>query len=64
MTFKKRVRINVATSVKGIKTYDVTVELEGEEEDGEIKLDWVALAASDELVAELDQRYPPGGIEG
>jgi hypothetical protein len=48
----KRYRINVSTSVKGIKTYDCTVDMAGftmEE----------TLAESDRLVAELDKRYPP-----
>ena len=47
----KRYRINISTSVKGVKTYDCTVDMEGftmEE----------TLAESDKLVAELDKRYP------
>ena len=48
-----RIRINVSTSVKGIKTYDCTVEThEGIA---------VALRMSDALVAQLDERYPAGG---
>ena len=46
-----RRRVNVSTSVKGIKTFDCTVEVtEGTEEE--------VLAASDSLVAKLDKRYP------
>ena len=48
----KRYRVNISTSVKGIKTYDCTVDLQGftmEE----------TLAESDKLVAALDKRYPP-----
>jgi hypothetical protein len=46
-----RYRINISTSVKGVKTYDCTVDMEGftmEE----------TLDESDRLVAELDKRYP------
>lgn len=53
-----RYRVNVATSVKGVKTFDATVELMG-------PIDAVALAdilrESDRLVKELDQRYPAQG---
>uniref|UniRef100_A0A6M3J8U6 Uncharacterized protein n=1 Tax=viral metagenome TaxID=1070528 RepID=A0A6M3J8U6_9ZZZZ len=48
----KRYRVNVGTSVKGVKTYDCTVDLEGVEMAEVLK-------ASDALVAELDKRYPP-----
>ena len=48
-----RYRVNVSTSVKGIKTWDCTVD--GEFEMAEI------LKRSDELVKELDSRYPAGG---
>lgn len=49
----KRYRINVDTSVKGIKTPSVTVEHTGEESD------WHdTLAEHDELMAEMDKRYP------
>ena len=51
---KIRYRINVSTSVKGIKTYDVTVDIEG------LPMQEV-LARSDELIKEMDARYPPGG---
>jgi len=50
-TYKKRIRVNVSTSVKGIKTFDVTVEmLDTPKEE--------VLAESDALVALLDKRYP------
>jgi len=48
-----RIRINVSTSVKGIKTYDCTVEVHGNMDR--------ALSMSDMLIAELDKRYPAGG---
>jgi len=48
----KRYRIGVSTSVKGIKTYDCTCDFIGFSM-AEI------LARSDELVSELDKRYPP-----
>ena len=48
----KRYRINVSTSVKGVKTYDCTVEMAGVDMA-------VVLEQSDRLVAELDRRYPP-----
>ena len=51
---KIRYRINVSTSGKGIKTYDVTVDIEG------LPMQEV-LARSDELIKEMDARYPPGG---
>lgn len=46
-----RHRINVSVSVKGIKTWDCTVDGENWERD-EI------LEKSDQLVAELEKRYP------
>ena len=51
---KLRYRIAVSTSVKGVKTWDCTVDGEGFTK-GEM------LAKSDALVAELDARYPAGG---
>ena len=48
----KRYRINVSTSVKGIKTYDCTVEMAGVDMT-------LVLEQSDRLVAALDARYPP-----
>jgi len=47
----KRYRVNVSTSVKGIKTYDCTVDMTGTTQEE-------VLAESDSLVAELDKRYP------
>ena len=49
---RSRHRINISTSVKGIKTYDCTVELVN------ATIEEV-LAESDKLVLELDKRYPP-----
>lgn len=51
MEVSKRYRVNVSTSVKGIKTYDCTVDMTGVAQDE-------VLAESDALVAELDKRYP------
>ena len=48
----KRYRINISTSVKGVKTYDCTVDFTGMSME-------VVLAESDALVALLDKRYPP-----
>jgi len=49
--YKKRTRINVSTSVKGIKTWDATVELFDTTNEE-------TLAESDKLVAALESRYP------
>lgn len=54
ITKGKRYRIGVSTSVKGVKTFDATVEISGEE----VTLGDV-LAASDDLIRQLDFRYPP-----
>lgn len=51
-TREKRYRVAVSTSVKGVKTYDCTVDMKGFEMAD-------VLAESDKLVAELDKRYPP-----
>ncbi len=48
----KRYRVNISTSVKGIKTYDCTVDITGADMAEVLK-------ESDALVAELDKRYPP-----
>jgi len=48
----KRYRVAISTSVKGVKTYDCTVDIQGAEMNE-------VLIASDSLVAELDHRYPP-----
>mgnify|MGYP005831078907 CR=1 FL=1 len=47
-----RRRANISTSVKGVKSYDCTIETT----DGTLE---ETLAALDELVAELDKRCPP-----
>jgi hypothetical protein len=47
-----RYRINVSTSVKGVKTYECTVDAENYEMVDVIR-------KSDELVAILDAKYPP-----
>lgn len=52
MEVSKRYRVNVSTSIKGIKTYDCTVDMTG----AEMK---EVLVESDKLVAEMDKRYPP-----
>jgi hypothetical protein len=46
-----RYRVNVSTSVKGIKTFDCTVDGLGYDMDE-------VLAKSDELVKKLEKRYP------
>jgi hypothetical protein len=47
-----RYRVNVSTSVKGVKTFDCTVDMLNETMSA-------VLAMSDKLVAELEKRYPP-----
>ena len=54
-----RVRINVSTSVKGVKTHDSTMELNDQEVSEIPKFVDMALQESDRLVNELDKRYPP-----
>ena len=51
-----RYRVNISVSVKGIKTWENTVDAEG------YSMDEI-LAESDKLCAELSKRYPPQ-IEG
>ena len=46
-----RYRVNVSTSVKGIKTWDCTVDGTNYTQDEILKL-------SDEIVAKLENRYP------
>ena len=46
-----RYRVNVSTSVKGVKTWDCTVDGEGWEMEA-------LLIHSDALVEELEKRYP------
>jgi len=47
-----RYRVNVSTSVKGVKTWDATVDGDN------FTMDEV-LGESDKLVKELERRYPP-----
>jgi len=56
MEVSKRYRVNVSTSVKGIKTYDCTVDMTNAEM-------YDVLQESDALVKELDLRYPPPKAE-
>mgnify|MGYP001573795880 CR=1 FL=1 len=46
-----RFRVNVSTSVKGVKTWECTVDCENM---GQVEV----LALSDGLVAQLEKRYP------
>lgn len=50
----KRYRINITTTSKGLKSYDCTVEVQGDA----VTMEEV-LIESDRLVAELDRKYPP-----
>ena len=52
MEVSKRYRVNISTSVKGVKTYDCTVDMENAPMEE-------VLSESDKLVKLLDQRYPP-----
>ena len=52
----KRIRITVATTSKGVKSYDCTVEIEGQTIEE-------VLAESDRLVRLLDTRYGPGKVD-
>jgi len=55
---KQRIRINVTTSTKGVHTFDVTVENLGATPEELREAGDIALAESDRLVKELDQKYP------
>ena len=61
---RKRVRIEVGTSTKGVHTFSATVELV---DDAAVyvpnDLPAVVLAESDWLVAELNKRYPAPGVD-
>ena len=46
-----RYRVNVSTSVKGIKTWDCTVDGTGYSKE-------IILVEGDSMVAELEKRYP------
>ena len=52
ITRSLRYRVNVSTSVKGVKTWDVTCDGQG------YTMEEI-LDRSDAIVAELDRRYPP-----
>lgn len=52
VAYEKRVRINISTSVKGVKTWDATIEMMDTEQE-------IVLVESDKLVKALDSRYPP-----
>ena len=54
---KQRVRINVSTSVKGVHSFDVTVENLGATPEELREAGDTALEESDRLVALLDARY-------
>ena len=59
---QRRVRINIAITTKGVKTWDATVEAV---DDNTPDVDLIAdtLAESDRLVRLLDARYPtPTGV--
>jgi len=66
MEITRRYRVNVGTSVKGIKSYDCTVEVTANTDENTptdesyepIVMHKIVLAESDALVAELDKRYP------
>ena len=51
---QKRIRVNVSTSVKGIKTWEATIEITAG-----LELAWQAvLDESSALTAALDAKYP------
>ena len=51
ITKSLRYRVNVSTSVKGVKTWDCTVDGEG------LEMEQI-LTLSDTLVGQLEKRYP------
>ncbi len=62
MEITRRYRVNVGTSVKGVKSYDCTVEVTAtntEEPELPEQIRTIILQESDALVLELDKRYPP-----
>ncbi len=68
MEITRRYRVNVSTNVKGIKSYDCTVEVTASPEEwnkytdgvsGEERIRRITIEESDALVVELDKRYPP-----
>ena len=54
----RRCRVGVSTSVKGIKSFDCTVEITSDDLSPN-DLREMQLSESDALVKELDKRYPP-----
>jgi len=58
MEITRRYRINVGTSVKGIKTFDCTVEVTATGDGIPETIMDDTLTESDRLVKELDSRYP------
>ena len=58
MEITRRYGVNVSTSVKGIKTYDCTVEITGGGEVDQKLISDIIIQESDALVAELNKRYP------
>ena len=56
MEITRRYRVNVGTSVKGIKTYDCTVEVTSDLDEASLRA--ITITESDAIVAELDKRYP------
>lgn len=61
MELTRRYRVNISRSVKGVTTFDCTVEIvdAADPEKVDVDLKPLILAESDALVAELDKRYPP-----
>ncbi len=52
---QKRIRVNVSTSVKGVKTYDATLEVTSD-----LGLTWQSVVEEHKaMIAELDRIYPP-----
>lgn len=64
MELTRRYRVNVSTSVKGIKSFDCTVEITADNQEDPLvpeQIRAVILQESDELVAGLDKRYKQEG---
>ncbi len=64
MEIQQRYRVNISTSVKGVKTWDCTVDIMrsmDEIEGGGMRFEFLReeiLTESDKLVTELEKRYP------
>jgi len=56
MEITRRYRVGVSTSVKGIHTFDCTVEVVSDLDEASLRA--ITITESDALVAELDKRYP------